>query len=398
MSRHLWDLRAARGAPSSIAWTPSADAWYISLGAGFHKEERLFASTEGTLLTQTIILTTPNLRFPYTNGTLLLPLPTFNTPIQAGWERLSETPMIPLLEKAMDQADTEPPPPPVKQIEIGRYDIVFSAAAMAQLLNATLAPATQLDSAMGYEAYTGNVSYLGPNPLTWLGTQVASPLVNITAERSNPTGVATVRWDDEGVTPRDFPLITNGVLQNYQTTRTQAVWLAPWYAKNGQPVQSLGCAMAPTALEEPMQHTPNLVLHPGPGSVTEASLLEDLEHGLHITAIPGLLTPSPRGPSAARWLGMDWQYLHGYLTPLIATEIRHGKPVATTPLANSLAIMFTTDELWKNIQKLGGANSMEYAGGFSSDKGDPNQRTQHSIGTVPAQIKGLAVIDTARIP
>jgi hypothetical protein len=94
---------------------------------------------------------------------------------------------------------------------------------------------------------------------------------------------------------------------------------------------------------------------------------------------------------------MDWQYLHGYLTPLYATEIRHGKPVATMPRSNALAMMFTTDELWKNIQVLGGASSMEYAGGFSSNKGDPNQGTQHSIGTVPARIKGLAVIDTARM-
>jgi TldD protein len=401
MSHHLNDVRIAHGAPASVAWALSGDTCYVNFGAVFEKQERLFASTEGTLLTQTTILTTPNLRFPYAKGTsplplpTLLPFPTFNTPIQAGWERIAETPLASLMEQAMDRADAEPPPPPTKLLNIGRYDVVFSASAMAQLLNTTLGAATHFDSAIGEEAYAGYISYLGPDPLKFLGTQIASPLVNITAERSNPTGLATARWDEEGVATRDFPLVTQGVLENYQTTRAQAARLAPWYQKQGRPVQSLGCAMAPSALEETMQHTPNLVLQPGRGSETEASLVADLEYGIHVTAVQPPLRTNNR--PAGYGMILDWQYSHGYVTPLAAIEIRHGKPASATPFPNALAIMFRTDELWKNIQVLGGANSLEYAGGFTSSKGDPVQHTQHSIGAVPARIKQLTVVDTARM-
>lgn len=394
MSRHLQDVCSARGATASIAWTKSADA-YVSLGAVFEKEERLFASTEGTFLTQTVFLTAPNLIFPYTNGQTLIPFPAFNTQVQAGWERMAETPLVSLMERAMDRADADPPPPPTKPVEIGRYDVVFGADAMAQILNATIAPATHLDSATGYQAYTGNVSYLGPDPLKFLGTQIASPLVSITAERSAPLGVATVKWDDEGVAPRDFPLVTKGILENYQTTRAQAAWLAPWYAQRGQPAQSFGCAMAPSALDATMQHTPNLVLQPATGGATEASLVAELDYGLHITTIPA---PGPPGPNGnGRTIGMDWQYKNGFITPIIATEIRRGKPVSATPPSNLMAIMFHTEELWKNIQALGGKDSLVYAGGFGSYKGDPNQTTLHSVGAVPARIKQLAVVDTARM-
>jgi TldD protein len=365
------------------------------MSASFEKQERLFASTDGTLLTQTVILTSPNLQLQYPDGTPLILDPTFNTPIQAGWERIAETPLVSLLEQAMDRADTAPPPPPTKPLDIGQYDVVFSANAMAQLLNTTLGAATHFDSAVGEEAYAGYVSYLGPDPLKFLGTQIASPLVTVTAERSNPIGVATVRWDEEGVAPRDFPLLTKGVLENYQTTRAQAARLAPWYQKHGQPVQSLGCAMAPSALEETLQHTPNLVLHPGTGSATEASLVADLEYGLHITTMQPP-TRNNNGP-AAFGMVMDWQYSHAYITPVVATEIRHGKPVSATPLYNALAMVFRTSELWKNVQALGGAGSLEYAGGFISSKGDPVQSTRHSIGAVPARIKQLTVVDTTHM-
>lgn len=401
LMRHVEDVRIARRAPASLAWTPSTDRQGPSLSATFEKQERLFASTEGTLVTQTVILTTPNLSFSYGydsygNSRTLLPVPTFNTPIQAGWERIAELPIVTLLERAMDAADAAPPPPPVKPLEIGRYDVVFSAQAMAQLLDATFGQATRLNNALGYEAYAGGTSYLGPDPLSFLGTAVASPLVTITAERSNPIGVATVKWDEEGVVPRDFPLVRHGVLENYQTTRAQAEWLARWYQQRGEPVQSLGCAMAPTALEEPLQHIPNLVLQPGPSTATEVSLVEELEHGLHITTIPPSIPPDSTGPNRAATLGMDWQAVQGVLTPVLATVIRQGKPVSMTPTANPMAIVFNTTELWKHVQALGGASSLEYAGGFTSSVGDPVQMTPHSIGAVPARIVQLPVVDTAR--
>lgn len=372
---HLKDLIAAHGAPRSHVWD-AQDRSPGDIAVTMQKQERVLASTEGTFLTQTVRIIDPSFNIPF-----LTRISSLNTPAQAGWEYLAETPIVELLMREMDK--TGPWVPRLRPVEIGQYDIVFSADVVASLLNQTLGSATELDRALGYEANATGGSYLGPNPLTRLGTSVASPLVTITAERSNPLGLATVKWDDEGVVPTDFPLVTQGRLMNYQTTRAQAAWLAPWYEKHGQPVRSLGCAMAPSALEEPMQHTPNLVLHPGPGPATEESMVQELEHGLHIT---GSLN-----------LKMDWMCANGYTFTAGATEIRKGKPVATF---GNIALMFSTDQLWKNIQALGGTSSAIYQGSFGlagyrfwSRKGDPVQQTDYSIGAVPARIKQIAVVD-----
>jgi TldD protein len=301
-------------------------------------------------------------------------------PVQAGWERIVDTPVVELFQREMDRVDALPPPPPVKPLDIGRYDVVLGVDAMLQLVSQTFGTATQVDRALGYWANSEGTSYLGPDPLTVLGTPVASPVVNLTAERSHPLGLATVKWDDEGVAPEDVALIKNGTLIDYQTTREQAPWLAPWYEKQGRPVRSHGHATAPSALEEPLQHTPNLVLHPGNGAATEESLLQELGRGVYIPSLNAL--------------EMDWQSLNGFavLPHEAALEIRHGKPVS---IVQGRALVFNTKELWKNVEMLGGTASAAY-GYVITRKGDPVQQMQHSVCAVPMLIKQLAIIDPSR--
>jgi predicted Zn-dependent protease len=158
---------------------------------------------------------------------------------------------------------------------------------------------------------------------------------------------------------------------NYQTTREQAAWLAPWAHQQGVPVRSTGCAMAPSAQEVTMQHTPNLVLHPGKGTADIETLVQDMDHGMLVDWVN---------------LQMDWQCLDGYCTAIGATEIRNGKRVAQLKGA---ALLFRADQFWKGVQALGGPASAAYLGGLMSGKGEPPQYTEYSIGVVPARIKQL---------
>jgi TldD protein len=287
----------------------------------------------------------------------------------------------------MDEADAAPILKP-KPMDVGRYDCVFSAGWVAKILNLTLATAAEVDRTLGYEANATGTSYLGSDPFAVLGTAVASARVNITAERSTPIGLATAKWDDEGVATQDFPLVQNGVLANYPTTREQASWLAPWSAKHGRPVQSLGCARAPDALHEPMQHTSNLILHPGTGSVTEASLESELDHGLHFHTAVGF------APT------VDWQRRNVFINPVVAVEVRRGKVVGFP--SGNMALMINADQFWKNIQAMGGPSSAEYLGWnpllhdstqpFPSTKGDPERSAPYSISAVPMRVAQLPLL------
>jgi TldD protein len=396
-------------------WMSHADDLGVSGTAkfDFQKQERVFASTEGSYITQTLYQLGHEFKITYRGRDSILR----NGEVAAGWEYIVKVPWDDLIRQEKERIDAAIAHPlPVKSFEIGSYDVAFSADTMAQLLGYTLGSATQLDVALGYQVAAGVSSYLGPDPLTFLGTAVASPLVTVTADRSRPQGMATVKWDEEGVVPEDFTLIKDGVLVDYQTTREQAAWLAPWYARQGQAIRSHGCAAAPDAGYMAMQHMPNLTLHPGQADLS----LEDLVAGMDT----GLVMETPES-------SVDWQSRNGTIKAkgqphgmLAVWEVRRGKRVAQYEFGEYRTVAyprspkskpwpwvrFSTSVFWKNVVALGGPKSVVQGGGSSAkgigsvlagDGDDPweedgvsaDQSVSCSISAVPALITRLAVAD-----
>lgn len=371
---YIKDLGGQRGDPSA---GPQQTPYIV--GVWCQRQERVFASTEGSYCTQTVTITAPNIGFHYQGEPVLLHI----TPAQTGYEYVTELPAHELIRQAMEYVDRWAQLPR-RPLEIGRYDVIFGASAMATLVAKTFGIAAQVDRALGYEANAGGTSYLGPDPLTVLGTPVAAPLVTVTADRSTPKGLATVGWDDEGVVPEDFTMIKDGVLVDYQTTREQAQWLAPWYQKHGHPIRSHGCAAAPDALSIAMQHLPNLTLHPGKDPLGLEDLIASLDHGLLVERLEPFWDDNM----------MDFQQLNGLGLPASIIEVRHGKRVAQ--IGGHPGLLFQSPELWRNVFVLGGAGSAERLYHQRSIKGDPPQSVLHSVAAVPAVIKQLALIDATR--
>ncbi len=189
----------------------------------FLKETRTVASTEGSFFHQTLYTTsgifTVSAGPDWMTENSGARSADFLTPSGAGWEAIRNAPFREradeLIEEARRSCRTQP-------IETGRYDVVFDAAAMAKILDVTLAPATELDRAFGYDADGIGTSFI-TQPLTMAGTlAVASPLITIAANRSLPTGAATAQWDDEGVVANETVLVRDGILADFQTTRESA--------------------------------------------------------------------------------------------------------------------------------------------------------------------------------
>jgi TldD protein len=267
---------------------------------------------------------------------------------------------------------------PTKHAELGRFDLVLDGGTMASLLDGTIGTASQLDRAFGYEANDNGTSYLAP-PLDMVGTfQAASPLVTILANRSAPTQLATVKWDDDGVEPDDFTLIKNGVLVDYQTTRESASWLAPYYQKQGLSVRSHGCAWADSAMSLTMQHTPNLVLVPESAPVGLDDMIANIKRGLIVL----------QGHTS-----MDFQASNGtgpgdgYVR-----EIRNGKLGA---IMHNAEFVFTSLDVWKNVVTLGGVSTVE-AIPATSGKGQPGQTTAHTVSAPAAIVRDVTIVDPER--
>jgi TldD protein len=297
----------------------------------------------------------------------------FLSPAGKGWEHILDSGLIEAIPGLIDEAEQSRHLVPAN---VGRYDTVFTAPAMSELVGQTIGAATELDRAMGFEANAGGTSYLG-DPLTMLGTeQIGASLLSVSGDRTAPGGVATVKWDDEAVASEPFPLVRNGVLVDYQTTREQATWLAPYYHKINHPVRSHGCASAESALYVTMQRMPNFVMAPDPNGSSFEELVAGVDKGVAVLSL---------------WTNMDQQQLNGvgYGT---MREIKKGK---LGQFIKGGAILFRSPELWKNLNALGNPQTQRWTG-HQRGKGQPWQRTTHSVGAVPGLIKDVALIDAVR--
>lgn len=338
------------------------------------RQEKTFASSEGSFLTQTLYRFNGG-QCGVTGSGSGIPNTVDASGTQAaggGYELLLEAKLEEQFPRMLDEANKKRVP--AVEVEVGRYDIVFGGNAMAALVEQTIGQALQLDRALGFEANAAGTSYLAP-PEKMLGQMVLAPsFVNVTANRSLPRGCATVKWDDEGVAPEDYALVKEGVVTDYQTTRAQADWLSSWYAHQHRPVRSHGDAYVPDAFFQPMQHVPNLALEPGAGNATLDDLIAPVDKGLLVLDMFGLFDQEL---ATAMLAGSAVEIVKGKL----------GRPVS------NVGIQIRSTELWKNVAAIGGAGSVVTTAQHVMNKGEPAQQSMHTVTAVPARILQQNVIN-----
>jgi TldD protein len=343
----------------------------------FEVQEKAFASSDGSYLTQRLYRAQGGFAIklqhegvPAVEG----PLDRL-TPAGLGWELYKGQPLRQYIEELMAQLE-EDAKLPIEPVEVGRYDTACDARSVARLLDNTIGSATQLDRALGYEANAGGTSYL-TDPFKMLGSyEAGASAMTVTANRSEKGGAATAKWDDEGVAPDDFPLVKGGVLADFQTMREGAGWLGALYEKRGSPVRSRGCAAAPSGLEAPLTHTPNIALAPSSAKLDFDAAVAGLTKGIAV-----------RGMGA----DMDFQSSSGLGTGRVY-RVKNGKRVARL---NGAGFLFRATDLWKSLGAMGGAGSLRRYG-HAVSKGEPAQTTYHSVTAPPAVFKELTLIDVMR--
>src|SRR5690606_18933366 len=145
-------------------------------GCTFYRQEKAFASTEGTFLTQVLRRTGGGLQLDYDDQKLRpddrYPASIASPLLQLagrGWELIREAPLreeIPTLVASLEEEGRLHTRP----VQVGRFDVGFDAGRVASLLDGTIGRATELDRAMGYEANSGGTSYLN-DTLAMVGSE-----------------------------------------------------------------------------------------------------------------------------------------------------------------------------------------------------------------------------------
>lgn len=339
----------------------------------FTKDERTFASSEGSRTNQTTYDTSADLQvsvpsdwsteLAFTRSTGLYSI------AGAGWEYLRAAPFRELAPRMIAEALAARRP---KHVDMGRYDIVFDAQAMAGMLDRTIGPATALDRAMG-DMVNDGTSFLD-DPLAMLGVyRVGSEHLTVTTDRAMPGGAATVQWDDEGVVPTATALVTNGILTDYQTTRESASWLASYYQTSHRPIHSNGCACA-LGTQPLAQRLPNLIMAPGRETLSFDDLVKSTSSGLAVFGGSGR---------------SDYQWLNGTGTGELIVEIKQGR---LGQRVDGATYDYRAPEFWRNLVAVGGAESA-HAYGF--ERRIPG-RVTHTIVAVPGKVTNVSIIDARR--
>ena len=132
-------------------------------------------------------------------------------------------------------------------------------------LHESVVHSTELDRALLWEADYAGTSFLTPDKTGKL--EFGSKICNFYGDRTQPHGLATVAYDDEGVPAQRWPLVKDGIFVDWQTTRD----LAPLIGNK----KSYGCLHADSWGSVPFPRMPNVSLEPAKENVS----LEDLMGG-----------------------------------------------------------------------------------------------------------------------
>lgn len=344
---------------------------HASAGLRIQREEKLFISSEGHRIHQLMFRVLPRLtatavdrrrgRFASRNHEI--------APMLAGWEHVEDAHFI---DDAPQIGQDAVRKLHAKPVEPGEKTVILDPSNLWLTIHESIGHPTELDRALGLEANFAGTSFMDPAKTGEL--RIGHERVNFTADRTQPGGLATCAWDDDGVATERWEMVKDGVLVDWQTTRDQAHWIRD---KTGDK-DGHACSYADSYSTVAFQRMPNI------------SLMPDEEHGYTtedlINATDDGILISGRGS----W-SIDHQRYNFQFSGQFFWEIKNGR--LARPLRD-VAYQANTVDFWKSCDMIGGPGSFRLGGSFGDGKGEPGQANAVSHGCPPARFK-VNVVNTA---
>jgi TldD protein len=343
---------------------------YASSGVASVREARLLATSDGSIVRQTFVRVSPSLTatavkadrsdFQARNADL--------APRGAGWEYVTGLDLVSHARRCGEEAVEQLAAPPV---EPGQWDLVLHPSHLWLTIHESIGHPTELDRALGYEANYAGTSFLAP-PETILGKLRLGPeIMQIEANRTEQGGGATCGWDDEAVPAEAWPLVRDGVVVDYQTTREQAAAIAPLTGV----ARSHGCSYAQDWSKIPFQRMPNVSLQPGRKDLSEDDVVGAVDRGILFVGTGSY--------------SIDQQRYNFQFGSQLAWEIRGGKK---TRMVRDAAYVSRTPDFWNSLALLGGRRTYALGASFSDAKGQPVQLNAVSHGCPIAVFRNVTVL------
>ena len=249
----------------------------------------------------------------------------------------------------------------------GATDLVIDPTNLWLTIHESIGHATEYDRAIGYEAAYAGTSFATPDKLGSL--RYGSPVMNVTADRTERHGLASVGFDDEGVAAHSWDLVRDGIFVGYQLDRVFAPRL-------GQR-RSNGCSYADSPHHVPIQRMANVSLQPAQRDVTTAELIAQAGEGIYVVG--------------DRSWSIDMQRYNFQFTGQRFFRIRDGR---LDGQLRDVAYQATTTDFWNAMEAVGGVSTWRLGGAFNCGKAQPGQVAAVSHGCPSALFRGVNVLNT----
>ena len=342
---------------------------FVSSQVLFVDEQKYFASSEGSRITQRLVRTYPQFSTTAANrdsGDFQTRAVVDRAQL-VGYEYLEEYPWLRDAEKAGHEVVEKLTSKPV---ESGRYDIVVDPSQLFLAIHESVGHSTELDRSLGWEANMAGTSFLKPGDAGKL--RFGANLVNLVGDRTQAGGLATTGFDDEGVKSDRWHLVRDGMFVDWQTTRE----LAPLVGQK----RSHGCLHCDNWSSVPFPRMPNVSLQPAATEVSLEDLFGGIKRGLFIEG---------RGSSS-----IDQQRYNFQFGGAVIREIVNGKLGA---MVRDAVYQSRTPDFWASCDGLGGPSTYRLWGTSADGKGEPGQTNAVSHGCPPARFRNITVLNTASL-
>ncbi|MFD2784965.1 TldD/PmbA family protein [Hymenobacter rubripertinctus] len=257
-----------------------------------------------------------------------------------------------------------------KSVTAGKYDLVLDPHHLGLTIHESVGHPTELDRVLGYEANYAGTSFA---TLEWKakGQPYGSKQVDIVADKLQPYSLGAVGWDDEGVKTKEWNLIEQGKLVDYQKIRDQAL-------KVGQK-ESDGCCYSQSWQDVQFQRMPNVSLKPSTSKMSVDEMISKVDKGIYIAGNGSF--------------SIDQQRYNSQFGGQVFYAIEKGK---ITEMLEDVAYQTNTLEFWGSCAGSCDASDYRLAGFFNDGKGQPSQSSAVSHGSATTRFNAVNVINTAR--
>ncbi|WP_339793177.1 TldD/PmbA family protein [uncultured Imperialibacter sp.] len=258
-----------------------------------------------------------------------------------------------------------------KSVEPGKYDLALEPSHLWLTIHESVGHPLELDRVLGYEANYAGTSFATLDKWETKKFNYGSKQVNFVADKTQVGSLGAVGWDDEGVKTKEWDLVKDGTLVNYQAIRDQAKIIGE--------TESHGCCYADSWSSVQFQRMANVSLKAGKEQLTPEQLIGGIDKGVYIVKDGSF--------------SIDQQRYNFQFGGQLFFEIKNGKIAG---MLKDVAYQSNTQEFWNSCVQVCDSRDYRLNGSFFDGKGQPGQSSAVSHGSATTRFNGINVINTAR--